>query len=65
MFFVCWDTDVFSDKNIDPTLSRLTSMRHSTTTHTNNKIAWINSSFQHISTAAEYSYSVINSVTVF
>ena len=65
MFFLFWDTDVFYNNNIDPTLSRFTSMRYSTTTPINNKIAWINSSFQHTSTAAEYSDSVTNGVTVF
>ena len=56
---------MFHNRNIAPALSTCTVMGYSTTTTINNKIAWTNSISQHNSVIAEYSASVIDSVTVF
>ena len=60
-----WNTNVFSESNISPTLSTCMLMGYSTKTPTNNKITQTNSISQNTCAIAEYSASVTDSVTIF
>ena len=65
MCFVCWDTNVFSDKNIAPMFPTGILMSYSSKDTINNETEWINIILKHTSTRTEYFYSVTNSMAFF
>ena len=65
MCFICWDTDVLSDRNIYTDLSMCVIMGHSTKTTINNEIIRINNISQHTSNIDKYLDFITDNITFF